>query len=163
MSHLEDLIVEYYDWKDYVVKRNVKVGRRAKGGWEMEIDVVAFHHKSGHLIHLEPSLDADSWKKREERFKKKFDAGKKYIGKEIFAWLDSSIALEQVAILPSRTKDRVSLAGGNLITVDEFIAMVRNEVISQGKASSNAIPEIYPLLRTLQLSHNGYERVVERD
>jgi hypothetical protein len=27
MSHLENLIAEYYDWKGYLVKRNIKVGK----------------------------------------------------------------------------------------------------------------------------------------
>jgi hypothetical protein len=27
MSHLEDLIAEYYDWQGYVVKRNIRVGK----------------------------------------------------------------------------------------------------------------------------------------
>jgi len=161
MAHLEDLIVEYYNWQDYVVKRNIKVGRLVHGGWEMEIDVVAYHPVTQHLIHLEPSLDAHSWVERELRFRKKFEAGKKYIGIEIFPWLGNKIQLEQVAIVSSKTKERVALAGGRIITIDEFIADVRKEVIAQGKASTKAISEIYPLLRTLQLSHNGYHRVVD--
>ena len=43
MSHLEDLLAEYYDWKGYLVKRNIKVGRLNHGGWEMELDVIAYH------------------------------------------------------------------------------------------------------------------------
>ncbi len=58
MSHLEDLIAEYYDWRGYLVKRNIKVGRLQHGGWEMELDVIAYHPHTNHLIHLEPSLDA---------------------------------------------------------------------------------------------------------
>jgi hypothetical protein len=42
MSHLEDLIVEYYDWRGYLVKRNIRVGPLAHGGWEMELDIVAY-------------------------------------------------------------------------------------------------------------------------
>ena len=74
MSHLEDLITEYYDWKGYLVKRNIKVGRLSHGGWEMELDVIAFDPRTGHLIHMGPSIDAHSWAVREERFAKKFNA-----------------------------------------------------------------------------------------
>jgi len=56
MSHLEALIAEYYDWKGYLVKRNIKVGRLKHGGWEMELDVVAYDPNTKHLIHLEPSF-----------------------------------------------------------------------------------------------------------
>src|SRR5437764_13234533 len=58
MSHLEDLLCEYYDWQGYIVRRNVKVGRLSHGGWEGELDIVAYHPKTRDLVHLEPSIDA---------------------------------------------------------------------------------------------------------
>ena len=76
MTHLEQLVYEYYDWLGYLVKHNIKVGRLQRGGWEMELDIIAYNPNTNHLIHFEPSLDADSWDKREKRFSKKFDAGK---------------------------------------------------------------------------------------
>ena len=47
-----------------------------------------------------------------------------------------------------------------LISVDEFMADVRTKVVKCGVMASHAIPEPYPLLRTLQLSHVGYYRVI---
>jgi hypothetical protein len=38
-----------------------------------------------HLIQIEPSIDAYTWKKREQRFRKKFEAEQKYIIEEILA------------------------------------------------------------------------------
>ncbi|MEA5238864.1 hypothetical protein VB602_21630 [Vibrio parahaemolyticus] len=99
MSHLENLIIEYYDWKGYLIKRNIKVGRLSHGGWEMELDVIAFNPHTNHLVHLEPSIDAHSWAKREERFKKKFASAKKYIFSEVFTWLDENTEIEQIAVL----------------------------------------------------------------
>ena len=78
MSHLEDLIAEYYDWSGYLVKQNLKVGKLSHGGWEMELDVVAFHPETKRLVHIEPSIDADSWAERERRFRKKFESGERY-------------------------------------------------------------------------------------
>jgi hypothetical protein len=46
MSHLESLIVEYLEWQIYLVKRNLKVGRRANGGYEMELDIVRLNPKT---------------------------------------------------------------------------------------------------------------------
>jgi hypothetical protein len=43
MSHLEDLLCEYYQWQGYIVRRNIKVGRLDHGGWEGELDIVAYH------------------------------------------------------------------------------------------------------------------------
>lgn len=40
------------------------------------------------------------------------------------------------------------------------MAEIRTEVLKRGIMSKNAIPEIYPLLRTIQLSHSGYHRAV---
>ena len=159
MSHLEDLIAEYYDWRGYLVKRNIKVGRLAHGGWEGELDVVAYHPHSGHLLHAEPSIDAHSWAKREGRFSKKFNAGKKYIFSDVFTWLDPSTPIDQVAILVSHPKARGSLAGGSIRSIDELLAEIRGEVSKCGLASRSAIPEQYPLLRTMQLTHNGYYKV----
>jgi len=76
-NHLEQLLAEWYEYKGYIVKRNLQVGKRKKGGFECELDIVAFHPELKHLVHLEPSLDADSWAVREQRFSKKFAAEKK--------------------------------------------------------------------------------------
>ena len=158
MSHLENLIAEYYDWKGYLVKRNVKVGRLAHGGWEMELDVIAYDPHSNHLMHVEPSIDAHSWEKREHRFAKKFRAGKKYIFRDIYTWLDPSITIDCVAVLISHPKNRHRLAGGRIVSIDEFMSQVKSDVEKCGVIAKNAIPEQHPLLRTVQMSHNGYYR-----
>lgn len=160
MSHLEDLIAEYYDWKGYLVKRNIKVGRLSHGGWEMELDVIAFDPHTGHLIHIEPSIDAHSWAKREKRFTKKFTAAKRYIFSEVFTWLDSSVEIEQIAVLISHPKGRDELAGGKIVSIDELMAEIRSGVSLCGIVAKNAIPEQYPILRALQLSHNGYYKAL---
>lgn len=126
----------------------------------MELDVIAFDPHTGHLIHLEPSIDAYSWATREERFTKKFTSARKYILSEVFTWLDSNIEIEQVAVLISHPKDRDFLAGAKIISIDELLAEIREKVVACGIVAKNAIPEQYPLLRTLQLSHNGYYKAL---
>lgn len=158
MSHFESLIVEYLDWRGYLVRRNVKVGKRTLGGWEMELDVIGYQPHTGDLVHYEPSLDAHSWQVREARFEKKFAAAKKFILIEIFSWLPPNTPLRQLAVLPSHPKDRHFLAGAQIISLDELISEIRNNVVACGPASKNAISEQYPLLRTMQLSHCGYVR-----
>ncbi len=160
MSHLENFIAEYYDWKGYLVKRNVKVGRLSHGGWEMELDAVAYDPHSGHLVHLEPSVDAHSWEIREERFRKKFGAASKLIFKEVFTWLDPKTPIEHIAVLISHPKGRDFLAGAKIISIDEFMAKVRAEIVACGVAAKNAIPEQFPMLRTLQISHSGYYKAL---
>ena len=67
MSHLESLIAEYLEWQGYLVKRNLKVGKRDRGGYEMELDIVGLNPKTQTIVHYEPSLDALTWDKRELR------------------------------------------------------------------------------------------------
>ncbi len=161
MNHLEQLVFEYYDWRGYIVRSNTKVGRLPLGGWEMELDIVAFNPITKHLIHIEPSIDANSWTKREERFKKKFEAGNKYIKDAIFPWLkNSDFPIEQIAVLISHPKNRNMLEGGKIISIDEFVGNIRNAVKKLGIMGKNAVPEKYPLLRTIQLITNGYYGIV---
>ena len=158
MSHLENLIYQYYEWKNYIVRKNVKVGRLRHGGWEGELDIIAYHHRSNHLVHVEPSIDAHSWTKREARFRKKFDAGLKYIHDEVFPWIDKSVAIEQIAVLVSSGSGRDKLAGGKVISIDQFVKCVRDEIAQCGVMAKNAIPEQYDLLRTIQMVTCGYHK-----
>lgn len=161
MSHLEALISEYLDWQGFLVRRNLKVGRLAHGGWEMELDIIGFHPGTRELVHYEPSLDALSWDKREARYLKKFEAGRKYIFSDVFPWLPPTTSLRQIAVFTSHPPGRDAIAGGEIMSVDEFMAMVRAKVIACGPMVRNAIPEQYQLLRTLQLSHVGYMRAIQ--
>lgn len=158
MSHLETLIAEYLEWQGYLIRRNVKVGRLSHGGWRMELDVVGYHPQSGHLVHFEPSIDADSWGKRESRYQKKFAAAREHIFTEIFPWLPADTTIEQVAVLITHPRDRDTLAGGKLLSIDELMAQIRSDIRGCGPMIRNAIPEQYPLLRTLQMSECGYSR-----
>jgi hypothetical protein len=160
MSHLETLIAEYLEWQGFLIRRNTKVGRLAHGGWEMELDVVGFHPQSGTLVHYEPSIDALSWEIRESRYRKKFEAGRKFILKEMFPWLPTSTALQQVAVFPTHPRGRDTLAGGVIISIDELMAEIKAKVTACGPMNRNAISEQYPLLRTIQMSQVGYCRVV---
>ena len=158
MNHLEKLTRQYYDWKGYLVKGNVKVGRLPHGGWAGELDIVAYHQQTQHLVHIEPSIDAHSWKKREERFEKKFRFGREYIYKDVFPWLSPDTPLEQIAMLV--TSSRKELCGGTIISIDEFMKQVKDEIRELGIMAKNAIPEEYDLLRTIQMIINGYYKIV---
>jgi hypothetical protein len=70
-NFLEQLIAEWYELQGYFIRKNVLVGKRDRGGYECELDVVAFHPSKRHLVHIEASMDASSWAERERRFDKK--------------------------------------------------------------------------------------------
>lgn len=159
MNHLEKLVRQFYQWRGYIVCGDVKVGALSHGGWEGELDVVAYHPQVGHLIHLEASMDAHPWHRRELRFRKKFDAGRRYICQDVFPWLDPSTPIEQVAILVTAT--RRELGSARVISIDEFVSTVKEAILKRGPMRKNAIPEEYDLLRTLQLALCGYVKAVE--
>jgi hypothetical protein len=156
MAHLEDLLVEWYSWRGYIVRRNILVGRRTKGGWAGELDVVAFRPADKHLVHVEASLDANTWKVREQRFEKKFAAGRAYIHKDVFPWLDQDAPLEQIAVLVTRRA--ATLGGGKVVSVDDLLKEILQNVSAEGPAARKAIPQQFPLLRVIQLATNGYYR-----
>lgn len=156
MSHLESLIVEYLDWQGYLVRRNTKVGRLRHGGWEMELDVIGYNPHTNDLVHYEPSIDALSWEVRESRYRKKMDAARKLIFREVFSWLKPDTPLRQIAVFISHPKNRHTIAGAEIASIDEVVAEIRGKVLACGPASRSAISENYPLLRTMQLSHCGY-------
>lgn len=162
MNHLEELIYEYYDWKGYIVKRNIKVGPLNTGGWEMELDIIAYNPDTNNkcIFHIEPSLDADNWAVRESRFEKKFNAGKKYMFINIFPWLEKSVPIKQIAVLETNPKNRDDLCGGAIISIDEMVKNIKDEISQVGIMANKAIPEQYPLLRTIQLSINGFKKSI---
>lgn len=59
-NYLEQLAAEWYEYQGYFVRRNIRVGLRKQGGYEGELDVVAFHPGRVALVHIETSMDADS-------------------------------------------------------------------------------------------------------
>ncbi len=161
MSHLESLIAEYLEWQGYLVKRNLKVGKRDRGGYEMELDIVGLNPKTQTLVHYEPSLDALTWGKREPRYEKKFRLGKKYMFTEVFDWLPKSTHIEQIAVFYNHPKGRDKIAGATIMSIDELMAEIRSRVCEKGPMIKNAISERYPLLRTIQMSHVGYYKRID--
>jgi hypothetical protein len=148
-NFLEQLVSEWYEYKGYFVRRNVPVGRRAGGGYESDLDVVAFKPSPRHLVHVEPSMDAESWEKRERRFRQKFDAGRKHIP-ALFPGIDLPDEIEQIAILAFASKiNHPTLGGGKVLLVSDLLREIMED-LGEKKIASNAVPEHHALLRTLQ-------------
>lgn len=150
MNHLEQLTAEWYEYSGYFVRRNIRVGKRPNGGYDCELDVIAFNPSTKHLIHIEPSMDAHPWAKREERYEKKFAAGRKHIP-NLFRGVEIPAEIEQVAIFgfggrgPSPT-----VAGGKVMLVQDLLHEITAKLRTK-KIESEAVPEQFPLLRTVQL------------
>lgn len=151
MNHLEQLVAEWYEYRGYFVRRNVQVGKRQSGGYECELDVVAFHPEKQHLVHVEPSMDAHPWEKREQRYSKKFEAGRKHIP-SLFGGLALPTQIEQIAVLGFASNANVkTLGGGRIMTAAELFAEIVSSIAGKRFAKA-AVPEMYPLLRTIQFA-----------
>lgn len=153
-NFLEQLVAEWYEYRGYFVRRNVLVGRRTNGGHDGELDVVAFHPKERHLVHIEPSMDTDSWTRREERYAKKFALGRAHIP-ELFSGLDLPHEAVQLAVLGygSRLEARRTLGGGKVVLLAEFMEEIRAHLAAK-PYQNRAVPEQFGLLRALQLAAN---------
>lgn len=151
MNHLETLTAEWLAYNDYFTRSTVKVGKRAKGGWEGELDVVGFHPGRQHFIHVECSTDAWTWLRREETFRRKFAIGRRHAA-ELFSGMELPTALDQVVVhgyAGANDKYR-NLGGGRFVTSQELAAEIMNGIPATSRKS--AVPENFPLMRTLQLS-----------
>ena len=151
MNHLEALTAEWLDYNGYFVRTSVKVGKRAKGGWDGELDVVGFHSARGHFLHVECSIDANTWKDREKTFERKFAMGRKH-ARDLFSGIELPTALDQVVVhgYASAADQHRGLGGGRLVTSQELTAEIMTGI--PATTWKNAVPENYPLLRTLQFA-----------
>lgn len=157
-NFLEQLAAEWYEYQGYFVRRNVRVGKLAAGGYECELDVVAFNPETKHLVHIEPSMDADSWSIREQRFKKKFDAGRRHIPK-LFRGFELPSRIEQMAVLGFAGRTRATVGGGTVVLVADLLREIIQHIHGTSLTYS-AIPEQFTILRTLQLVSDYAEDVV---
>jgi hypothetical protein len=157
LNFLEQLAAEWFELNGYFVRRNIHVGlRENRGGYECELDVIAFNPKERHLIHIEPSMDSYSWNTRETRFKKKFSAGKKYIPK-LFEGFDDLPNIESVALLVYGSgRDRKTIGGGEVWMIGDFLQKVRVG-IKKRSISKNGIPEQYVILRAMLFAHTYWK------
>lgn len=157
MNFIEQLLSEWYEYKGYFVRQNVKVGKRKNGGYEGELDIVALHPVTKHLIHIEPSADTDSWAKREFRYKKKFDLGKKYIP-ELFKGLNLPKQIEQEAVFLWGAKTRENLGGGKVMLLVDYFKIINSE-FSKKRTEKEIVPENLSLIRTLHLFIDNIEKI----
>jgi hypothetical protein len=149
VNFLEQIVAEWLEYQGYFVRRNVLVGKRAKGGYECELDVVGFHPGRRHLVHIEPSSDAHSWAKRIERYDKKFKAGRQYIP-EIFAGFKPLPELEQIALFGYGGRGpSAMIAGGRVMLIGDWLKTILDDLATKPTAS-HAVPEQYICLRTAQ-------------
>jgi len=154
MNFLEQLTGEWFTYKGYFVRTNIKMNKRSKGGWDNELDVLAYSAKEGELIHVESSWDALTWAQRKERFlKKKFvykhEEYEALVGAKIFR-------LRRMALvgLGWSAKTPSDLAWGDgieVVLIPHFIAAIGKQLAGKDPLK-DVVPEGFPRLRAIQLA-----------
>jgi hypothetical protein len=151
VNHLEQIVAEWLEYQGYFVRRNAKVGKRKKGGYECELDIVAFHPGKKRLVHYEPSTDTNSWAKRESRYRKKFEAGRKHIA-TLFDGVIIPDQIEQFAVfLYGSDSVHKEVGGGKIIMMDDLVKQITDDLRTKPIAKA-IVPEQFALLRVLHLA-----------
>src|SRR5689334_4699246 len=120
---LEQLVAEWYDYKGYFVRKNVRIAKIERGR-HGELDVLAFHPKEHLLIHVEASVT----KIDEARCAEKFELGRQYISK-VFDGLELPSDIDQIALTTVESeKSRVVLPVGRVMLVREFYEQIFQEL-----------------------------------
>lgn len=152
MNFLESLAAEWYAIQGYFVRTNIKANRRKNGGYDSEIDVLAYLPSESRLVHIETSWDALSWPEREKRYtSKKFVFSKEEYSKIIGY---KPLHIHKIAVIGSSIKQPEKTLWGTdieVITVPSFIAEISQE-IKKRHPLKDIIPETYPRLRSFQFA-----------
>jgi hypothetical protein len=158
INFLESLVAEWYQYGEkppYFVRLNTRIHKLKTGGWGGEIDVLAYSPSRQQLVHIETSSDADSWEKRKERFRKKFD----FPQEEYETLVDAKgITVEKIALVGWTGAPRIDLNwvdkfGGviRVQSVPEFLKKITVK-LQDIPISKEAVSECFPLLRAMQFA-----------
>jgi len=150
MTFLEQLVAQWYEYAGYFVRSNVRARKRAKGGFDVELDVLAYDLSSNALLHVETSGDADSWAERKHRFlTKKFILTKG----EYEAILGHKLGrIRKIAVVGYSRSAKANLNWGHsieVVVIPDLMRQIAEKLRSQHPAHE-AVPEGFPLLRAIQ-------------
>ncbi len=150
MNLLEQLVAEWYEYSGYLVRTNVRARKRPQGGWGAELDVLAFLPSKRELVHIEASSDADAWLHRKQRLLKKFILNRSEYEGVIGSPLST---IRKIAIVGWVQKTRSDLGWDEdieVLLIPNFLSQIVAE-LRQHDFMRDAIPEKYPILRTMQM------------
>ncbi|MFO7899500.1 MAG: hypothetical protein R6V58_10645 [Planctomycetota bacterium] len=150
MNHLETLVFQWLDYRRYIVRPNIRVGRMQQGGHRGELDIVAYHPIIKHCLHAECSTDARSWAHREKQFQKKFGRGRETIPTEVFPWIEDIDEIEQWAVIWGIGGGRRTVGGGKVVPLKTLYHNIARDVRRLNKKGHRVFPEKYSHLRTIQ-------------
>jgi hypothetical protein len=158
-NYLEQLAAEWYEYRGFFVRRQLMVGQKPSGGYEGELTILAVHLERGDVVHVEPSMDAHSWEKREKRYRARFDLGRQFIP-DLVGGKDKARSLRQVALIGlGSSTNHPSLGGGEVLSLGDFLVQILG-AFRGGELAGQPVPQQYPILRTLQFVADNHRAAI---
>lgn len=158
-NYLEQLAAEWYEYRGYFVRRHVLVGPKAGGGHEAELTVIAVNLERGEVVQVEPSMDAHSWEKREQRYKARFEAGRQFIP-GLIGGAGEAYDLIQIALIGlGSSTNHPTLGGAGVLSLSDFLVEILGQ-LRTGAGDTMPVPQQYPILRTLQFVAENHRAVI---
>jgi predicted oxidoreductase len=118
----------------------------------VELDVLAYAPGDGTLWHIETSGDSESWEQRKQRFlQKKFVLSHREYEQAIGSKISS---IKKLAVVGQTRTAKASLDWGGdieVVLIPQFVQRVAT-VLRKRDPMSEAVPEGYPLLRSMQMA-----------
>ncbi len=137
-NFLEHLAAEWYQYKEYLVWRNVPVGKS-------DLDIVAFKPREKHVVHVETQMGTDHV---EQTCKRKFENGRNHIPSMLSGLLCEGVTFEglnfEQILLVDDVKEKC-FGGGRIQNVSTFLKPIIHEFGDPEKAKN--VPEQFPILR----------------
>ena len=139
-NFLEQLAAEWYQYKEYLVWRNIPVRKS-------DLDIVAFKPRDKHLVHVETQMSTGDV---EGTCKYKFANGRNHIPGMLSGLLCDGVTFQdlkfdQIALIDD-VKER-SVGGGRIENVSTFLKPILDEFGDLKKTKN--VPEQFPILRAL--------------
>jgi hypothetical protein len=149
MNFLEQLAAEWYEYEGYFVRSNVRTRKRTKGGFDVELDVLAYDLPNNALLHVETSGAADSWEEHKRRFlTKKFILTKGEYEAIIGCKVDKIRKIAVVAYARSTKAELNWVRDIEVILIPDFMREIAGKLRSK-HFTHEAVPEGFPLLRAI--------------
>jgi hypothetical protein len=151
MNFLEQLAAEWYEYSGYFVRTNIHARKRQAGGWDVELDVLAYSPSKQEVLHIETSGDAVSWGERKRRFlEKKFILSKQDYQEILGAEFQR---LKRIAVVGQTKSTRADIDWGGdieVILIPNFLREIAT-ALRKRDIMNEAVPESYPILRSIQM------------
>lgn len=155
MNFLEEFVAEWYQYRGYFVLRNLKFGKREKGGWSGEIDILALCPRNMALRHIEVDGSAEGPAAIKDRMlKKKFVLSKQdyqdLLGMKLSAEVGKRVyfSFSRHPKIDLRTE---AWGGIKVITIPRFFDKL-GVVFRETPPARATVPESLPLLRAAQFA-----------